>query len=175
MKLTKIDSAKQQLETAVDLFFHNRDPVSTHTLTCAGYNILKDICDQKGLKHYTIKNLELIRPERQKEYVRIINEPENHFKHADKDPDKILEFNPQITEVILFDAINTYHNIIGGQLNSFLMGTFKMWFIMKYPELLKPEHAQVAKNIKDLVEKYKVNIQDKAEFMKLATKAWPFI
>ena len=41
MNISKLDAAKRQLETAVELFFNHKDPVSIHTLTRAVHEILE--------------------------------------------------------------------------------------------------------------------------------------
>jgi len=56
---------------------------------------------------------------------------ENFFKHADKDPDKLLEFNPVATEMFLFDAVFTYQALTT-EIPP-LMGTFKIWALIHYP------------------------------------------
>ncbi len=43
VRVTKLDCAKRQIETAIMLFFENHDPVSAHTLTGAAYEILRGL------------------------------------------------------------------------------------------------------------------------------------
>jgi hypothetical protein len=43
MKLSKLDVARRQLETAITLYFHESDPVSIHTLTAAAHGVLRDL------------------------------------------------------------------------------------------------------------------------------------
>ena len=40
VRVTKLDAAKKQLETAIMLYFHDGDPVSIHTLCCAAYSVI---------------------------------------------------------------------------------------------------------------------------------------
>jgi len=42
-KLSKLNVAKRQLETAIKLYFNDNDPVSIHTLACAAREILSDL------------------------------------------------------------------------------------------------------------------------------------
>jgi hypothetical protein len=54
-KVSKLDAAKRQLETAIRLYFSDGDPVSIHTLTAAAYNILRDVTKQKGVELMLVK------------------------------------------------------------------------------------------------------------------------
>ena len=54
-KVSKLDAAKWQLETAIRLYFSDSDPVSIHTVTAAAYNILRDVTKQKGVELMLVK------------------------------------------------------------------------------------------------------------------------
>lgn len=43
LKISKLDAAKRQLETAIRLYFNSADPVSIHTLACAAHSIISDL------------------------------------------------------------------------------------------------------------------------------------
>lgn len=47
MILSKIDVAKAQLETAIQLYFLEKDPISIHTLASASEEILIKLLNQK--------------------------------------------------------------------------------------------------------------------------------
>ena len=113
MLVSKLDAARRQLETAVDLYFSNKDPISIHTLTCAAYNIVRDISSRISDTKMIIKDqmFAYIKPEYEKEVRNKINEAENFFKHADRDHDKNIEFHSGFTDFMLHDACNQYHMI----------------------------------------------------------------
>ena len=103
---TKIEAARQQLSAAIELFFTTENPIAVHTLTAAAYNVLKDLAKRQGLEYPFLKNgyLDSL-PERERaETWAFLNNPENFFKHADRDPDKTLEFNTDLTELLILDA-----------------------------------------------------------------------
>ena len=58
--------------------------------------------------------------------------PQNFFKHADRDPDAELEFNPEFTEYMLLDAMVTYARITG-EIPT-LFNAFSTWFTLQRPE-----------------------------------------
>jgi hypothetical protein len=86
LHLPKLDVALRQLETAVTLYFQSSDPISIHTLTAAAYNVLQDIKKHRGAGFQMFKDADMVYPEKRREYVEMLNESENFFKHADRDP-----------------------------------------------------------------------------------------
>jgi len=136
-KISKLDAAKTQLETAIHLFFHNSDPVSIHTLTAAAYNILRDICKNRGYPYVLIKgsSLQYVIPGKEKKYLNAVNQAENFFKHADNDPEEILNFNPSQTEILIYDACKIYQEITK-KINP-LCHLFQVWFMAENPDLFK--------------------------------------
>ena len=40
VSVTKLNAAERQLETAILLYFSDKDPVSIHTLCCAAYEVV---------------------------------------------------------------------------------------------------------------------------------------
>ena len=115
VKISKLDAAKRQLETAIRLYFSNGDPVSIHTLTAAAYNILKDLNKQRGMPPMLVKEQLLIyvREKKLKEFKEIINKAENFFKHADRDHEATIDFCPDLSDVFILDACETYYKLSG--------------------------------------------------------------
>lgn len=114
ISVSKLEAAKEQLETAIQLFFNNGSFVPIHTLCSAAYNIIKDI----SKKHETDFCFELevrIKPEKIKEWYNKANAAANFFKHADKDPkpNEILEVNEQLNDIKLFLCCCGYKDISG--------------------------------------------------------------
>ena len=134
-KITKQEAAKRQLKTAIRLFFENADSVSVHSLTAAAHGVLRDLLTHGG-KGSFIKDNPALRPNRKKEYLQIINEAQNFFKHADKDPTTTLEFKPQTTEFFIFDACLMYNLLTGRHLGAGML--FLVWFYIQNPKLLIP-------------------------------------
>jgi hypothetical protein len=123
MNISKLDAARRQLETAAVLYFHEGDPVSIHTLTSAAYEVLRTL----NIGPPMIKDMlaEYIRPERIKEIRDKLNEAQNFFKHADRDTDKTLDFEPKLTQFFLMDACVTYKGLSGERVP--VLEVFKLW------------------------------------------------
>lgn len=131
IKISKLDAAKRQLETAIRLFFSECEPVSIHTLASAAYGIIRDInkkmCGEPMLAKDKI--MEYIKPECQKEVSKKINEAQNFFKHADRDHDEGLDFNPNQCELFIVDACSKYAQISGEWPPLFRI--MQIWFMAK--------------------------------------------
>ena len=136
LPVTKLDAARRQVDIAVLLFFHDRDPVSTYTLTAAAYNILRDVNRKRGgrpmlykeelLKRYTGDMVNEVR--------RKINEAENFFKHADRDANATLMFRPATTDLMLWECCAKYRELTGEWTP--YMQAFNGWMQLTYPKLV---------------------------------------
>ena len=123
MIIWKLEAARRQLETAVNLYFHEGDPVSIHTLTCAAYEVIRDINNSQPMLKDWMKDY--INPEYVNEIARKLNEAQNFFKHADRDSDGTLAFEPRTTQILLLDACWTYKRIAEERLP--LLAIFEVW------------------------------------------------
>lgn len=115
--------------------FSDGDSVSIHTLTAAAYNVLRDITKQKGIDPMLIKGqmLELVRPEHKKMIMDKTNEAENFFKHADRDHEATIKFNPDTTALYLIDACAQYRKLTGEEPLLFL--AYRIWVTANYPDI----------------------------------------
>ena len=141
--LTKLEAARRQIETAVRLYFLGGDTVSIHTLAAAGCNLLVNLCTHRGANSpLLLANMigAFVKPEHHKKVRDTIRAPENFFKHADRDPEGSIIFNPESSEFFLLEAIEAYATLTGEIPASF--STFRMWWLLQHPDLLKdpPEH-----------------------------------
>ncbi len=137
--ITKLDAARRQLETAIRLYFHNGDIVSIHTLASAAHEIVDDLAKAKNVERTLFKGmvLDYILPEHQKKWFEALNEAQNYFKHADRDHQKVIQFEPRTTELTLFDSVDTYARISGEHTS--LMKIFMGWFVIRHKEFFKKD------------------------------------
>ena len=126
LKFTKHEAARRQLELAVRLYFNDSDPVSTHTLAGAANELLRDLAKHSG-QSPLLKDqaLEIVRPEHRKAVAAKLQEAQNFFKHADRDPDGVLSFDPGQTELMLLDSCWAYRRLVGERLP--VLQTFELW------------------------------------------------
>lgn len=137
LKISKLDAVRRQLETAVRLYFAYGDPVSIHTLSAAAYNVVQDINSHKEGLRLIAKDrfLDYIKEGHEKEVRTLINSAENFFKHADRDHESTLDFNPAQTDFLTFEASVVYRQLSGE--NPPLLRLYEVWFISQHPNLFK--------------------------------------
>ncbi len=135
IELAKLDAAERQLRQAIRLFFSRGDEVSTHTLTCAASQVLRDLATQKGLPS-PIRNavLEYVREERQKEFLGLLDKARNFFKHADRDANETLTFYPDLTKWLIFEAIQVHLTVASCYLPETFV--FLTWVDLRHPDIL---------------------------------------
>jgi hypothetical protein len=127
IKVSKLDAARRQLETAIRLYFSEADPISIHALTSAAYQVLMDINAARGGTPMLKEQLpNWVRPDATESARRKLNEATNFFKHADRDHDEVLEFRPEATDLFLYDAVRKYRELTGEMVP--LLGVYDVWF-----------------------------------------------
>ena len=110
----KLEVARRSLVEAIRLFFDERDAVAIHTLAAAAHEILRDISRHRGIETGSIlhDNPEIPESDR-KHWYQALNAPTNFFKHADRDPEGILEFDSEenvnflLASVLLLVQVDT--------------------------------------------------------------------
>lgn len=136
-KISKLDAARRQLEMAINLYFFDRDFVSVHTLAAASFRLLSDLLEHHDVPYQSMNErvLEYVKAEFQEEFLRSVKQAENFFKHADRDPEEILTFDPRETEFLLWDAVVAHHALVGD--TPPLLRAFHIWFIVQNPTLFR--------------------------------------
>jgi hypothetical protein len=133
IKISKTDAAKRQLETAIRLWFYSGDPVSIHTLAAAALQLLHDLGQKQGTGAI-LRDLPGVLAGRRNELRKLIKGYENFFKHADNDPNALLDFCPDATELFILDAVLTYTKLTGDSAPIF--DTFRVWVLAHNPKYM---------------------------------------
>lgn len=103
--ITKLDAARRQLATAIDLWFHDKDQVSIHTLSAAAYEIIHAFSKKHGRGRDLLLDSLFVKDEYRGEWKRLLRKGANFFKHADQDPDATIDFQPMTSEIFILFAI----------------------------------------------------------------------
>jgi hypothetical protein len=138
-RVSKLDAARRQLREAILLYFERRDAVAIHTLASAAHQVLADLGERKGGAGI-LKNPKYIRPEKKEELLRILNEAQNFFKHADRDPDTTFEFRVASTPLFLFDAVEMWGELTGSFFREALV--YRIWYFFAHPQIIAQEQVQ---------------------------------
>ena len=91
IKVNKADAARRQINMAIRLLFDNEDPIPIHTIAMAGFRIVRDLA--ADIPGHRIEDLlaKTIKPGMEAQFWKAVNRPANFLKHADKDPNDILD------------------------------------------------------------------------------------
>jgi hypothetical protein len=131
--ITKFDAIQRQLDTAIELWFSDRDPVAIHTLLLASHEILHTLFRKKGLKHLLFDSAN-IKKEMRQEWNNQIRKCYNFFKHAQHDHDSYILFNQLLNEFVMIYSIQ---GIKGMKIPlTFFQEAFSQWFLINRTEFL---------------------------------------
>ncbi|HEY3932131.1 MAG TPA: hypothetical protein VGM58_07160, partial [Verrucomicrobiae bacterium] len=129
--ISKMDAAQAQLDTAIFLLLTDGDLLSIHTLACAAYGILEDL-NRHSKGDPMFKDCYGIMPEFAAKWRKWVSTPQNYLKHADKDPDVVLHFRPEITGIMVLETTHALTKAGGKQTN--LIRAFNIWMTAATPE-----------------------------------------
>jgi hypothetical protein len=153
VRVTKLDAAKRQLETAIMLYFHDGDPVSIHTLCCAAYSVIHALNKKRNSpisrNDLMLKDLDqyLATKADKKLFRDSMSASQNFFKHGATDPDAEHTFNTEFTERLLIDAVQKYSRLVGECPR--IMTVYFVWFTIQHTEIMSgPWPVAIRKNLK---------------------------
>ncbi len=134
--VTKIEVARRQLRTAIELCFYDGDPISIHTLAAASHQVFHDLNKKNGGPSLMF-DTGYIKDEYRQEFTANIKHASNFMKHADRPNDSAgltLEFRPESNRDFMLFSI-----ICLGYLNEELGTTeiaFERWHTFNDPNLM---------------------------------------
>jgi len=134
VNISKLDVAKRELEHSIRLFFSCGDIIVIHLVSSAAQEVLSDLGKESGTVSISTYTQKHVKKDKQEFVLRKLRQANNFFKHADKDPNELLKFNPETSEFIIWDSVNLYQSLtkeITG-----LMMAFRLWFFAKHSDLL---------------------------------------
>lgn len=109
-QVSKIDAARRQIDTAIELYFAGGDFLSIYAISFAAHQVLNDIYSH----HRDDGFLELLSEKLPPDFRRYLAKPANFLKHADRDHGAYLnEINYVQIEAVLCVATILYKRISG--------------------------------------------------------------
>lgn len=167
--ISKTVAAEWQLNTAIRLFFENRDNLSSYALAVASRGVMDDLIQghsrelyqreltrvgdlQKVWLSYRDEMRIRIKPEGYKDFLNLDRNWQNFLKHADRDPDaEIAPIKKNHLAMTIISAIKNYTALT--QSWSAEMVTFFTWIAVAEPRLFKLEpNSEAAKKVEELRE-----------------------
>ena len=106
ISVSKIEAARRQLGTALDLWFSDGDPVSVHTLAFAAYDIIHAVSKKRNPNRRDLLfDSRRIKDEGRSEWSILLKTPSGFFKHARNDPEGTIDFAPELSELLMIFSI----------------------------------------------------------------------
>ena len=153
--ITKTDAAERQLNTAIRLFFENRDHLSSYALAVASREVTDDVIQSRHSELYQRELARVgdpqkvrlsyremmkigVKPEFYKDFQSLDRKWQNFLKHADRDPDDEIEpIKTKHLAVVILTAIQNYTLLT--QHWTIEMQTFFVWIAIAEPQLTNSE------------------------------------
>lgn len=147
IKIGKLEAARRQLQTAISLWFSGGDSIAIHTLAFAAYEVIHAVSEKRDPNRRDLLfDTALIKDEYRRDWNQLIRREANFFKHADRDGDSVIDFNPQFAEWFIFFAI--LGRELCGEASTEEESAFMWWFQITRPHLLTEEgHKFIAKHL----------------------------
>lgn len=144
---TKMDIAKIQIESAIEMLFEGHHPIAIHTVAQAGFQIVRDIAKLNELP--ALMNLEKV----DTDFWKKANSAWSSFEHALKDSNELFPgINQELNDISIFFAIHLF-SALGGKPTP-AMHSFSVGVLMKHPPIalekiagLTPEIIETAKKL----------------------------
>jgi len=169
--ITKTDAAERQLNTAIRLFFENRDHLSSYALAVASREVTDGVIQSRRselyqrelarvgdplkvrLSYWEEMNILIDKDKFDKNFkdrfdmnfATLHNKWQNFVKHAKTDPDaEIKPFTTEQLALVISTAMRNYFLLT--QHLTIEMKTFFVWFAVAEPQLIKSAPEDVMTN-----------------------------
>ena len=84
----------------------------------------------------------VIRPDKLELARQVFRRPQNFFKHADKDPNEVLDFHPEVPAAFILAAVEKYREL--SDQNPPVMRVFALWFRVHWTEIFRFQNGEEA-------------------------------
>ena len=137
-------------------FFQRGDDIAIHTIAGAAYQILIDICKIKKIQRELEDSWILEELGVKQKVLAATREPQNFFKHADKDPEGTIKYHPLLSACLIMYGIQYFFSLTGERFSEGQV--FRIWFFLRFPDSLPPEVKDLLSNIPEGVNPDDYNI-----------------
>ena len=163
IQLGKIDVARRHLQTAINLWFAGGEPVSIHLLAYSAYEIIHAISKKRNPGRTELIFDSKVTEEQRAEFNIWLKSHANFFKHANKDGDAVIDFQPALSELFLFFAC--YGLAQCGEAANKEELAIMYWFMIHKPHLLTDTGAKFFAEKIPIVSLEHIRSLDKREFL----------
>lgn len=143
-QLTKLNVARHQLGTALDLFIRDRDPIAVQCLACGGAELIDSIAVSADIRTLSTHMLETVPDLDMRKLRNLQRQYWNAFKHMSSrdgkprdDEDILSSFNDTANDAALFVGWWDYHAVTGRL--PIPVQVFQVWWFALNEEKLAPD------------------------------------
>jgi len=129
MKITKLDAAERQMMAAVRMHFDNLDPIPAYTLANAARELAASLCKHRRLQqtaHWALVDHPTMSLN---DVYKWASRHANFLKHANNDPDEVLDFDPRAVDDALYPACADLRALRGSQQQPIEAYVFDQWYL----------------------------------------------
>lgn len=159
----KLEAARRQLKTAIELWFADKDQVSILTLSYAAYEVIHTISAKRGRTQPLIFDTPSVPSNFRKLLSVHIKKVPNFFKHADRDPEGTVELKPAMAEGFLTFSILGIQTM--GILPNNYESAFMWWFNLTRPHWLTPSGRELVEKLFPIEEINEIRSWPKNKFL----------
>ncbi|WP_460449095.1 hypothetical protein [Alsobacter sp. SYSU BS001988] len=136
--LNKLEAVERLLIAAIRMIIFREDVLAANLLATSAHNFLNEYEKAKGLT-MSRSYRRMMEGKRLEEGFKATSRVANFLKHADRDPDAVLEVPDLVamTDLVIFGSIENYRSLTGG-IGSH-MHFFMIFFLAQNPDLLASE------------------------------------
>jgi len=164
LQIPKLDAAQRQLDCAIELWFHDKDPVSVHTLVAAAYEIVHAVMQKQPNPAELYFDTAFIKDENREEFVAFVRKPANFFKHGNRDPHATLDFHPVSSMLFVIHAEKGLRKL--GKPTSYAAQALVFWLTLHEPQWIREESREALTKSLHVEEIAALRELGKAEFFK---------
>lgn len=145
IRVSKLSAAHRQLKTAITLWGNEHDPIAAHTLAVAAYEVFHYVSKKRDPNRRDLLfDTDWIKDEYRADWIALIKRSANFFKHADRDPEAILDFDPAMNEWYILYAISARQ--LCGETQSQEESDFMWWFSINRSQFLTDAGREMLAN-----------------------------
>jgi len=111
----------------------------------------------------------MIKDEYRKQWIKVIKNPMNFFKHADSDPEETLEFSPLGSMGFIMGAASCLRFL--GEQTSHAMGAFTIWLVVNKPNWITPKYRKLCEARVGIDKLQGFKLVPKCDFLELFLRA----
>ncbi len=159
--ITRFEAIRDQINSAVRMFFLWDDLVSAVTLAGAAERVLSDLQPQDGIfgvdAHSIRSKVNLyIKGEHHKDAAKLFRKDYDFFRHADRNATQSYELKESSVAWLIFISLCSFEFL--GQKKTIEMRAFAWWFMATNPHWLKADAPDLA-----LIMKLKEQISERSK------------